>query len=47
MHTPSATRPHRPARWFALAWEMGSMGRRCTFVRWLYREIRAVPVSTT
>jgi hypothetical protein len=31
----------------ALAWLTGSMGRRCTLVRWLYREMRAVPVSTT
>ena len=30
--TPSATRPQRPLRWFALAWLMGSMGRRCTLV---------------
>gem|GEM_PF-5698901 len=28
MQTPSATRPHRPARWSALAREIGSMGRR-------------------
>ena len=45
--TPSATRPHRPARWLAEAWEIGSIGRRCTLVRWLYREIRAVPGSIT
>ena len=31
--TPLATRPQRPARWFAEACEIGSMGRRCTFVR--------------
>ena len=30
-HTPGAIRPHRPMRWLALAWEMGSMGRRCSF----------------
>ena len=47
MQMPSATRPHRPARWFALACEIGSMGSRCTFVRALKREIRASPVSTT
>ncbi len=47
MQMPSATRPHRPARWLALAWETGSMGSRCTLVRWLYREMRAVPASTT
>ena len=47
MQMPSATRPHRPARWFALACETGSMGSRWTLVRWLYREIRAVPASTT
>ena len=29
---PSATRPHRPERWFADACEMGSIGSRCTFV---------------
>ncbi len=47
MQIPSATRPQRPARWLALAREMGSIGRRCTLVRWLYREMRAVPASTT
>jgi hypothetical protein len=31
----------------ALAWLTGSIGSRCTLVRWLYREMRAVPVSTT
>ena len=30
---PSATRPLRPARWFALAWLIGSIGSRCTLVR--------------
>ena len=30
-----ATRPQRPARWVALAWLTGSIGRRCTLVRWL------------
>ena len=44
---PSATRPQRPARWFALACEIASIGSRCTFVRLEYREIRAVPGSTT
>ena len=33
MHTPGATRPHRPARWSAEAWEIGSIGSRCTLVR--------------
>jgi hypothetical protein len=33
MQMPSATRPQRPLRWLALAWEMGSMGRRWTLVR--------------
>jgi hypothetical protein len=47
MHTPSATRPHRPARWFALACEIGSIGSRCTRERVEYREMRAVPVSIT
>ena len=28
---PSAIRPQRPERWFALAWLIGSIGRRCTF----------------
>ena len=35
MHTPGATRPQRPARWAALARLTGSIGRRCTLVRWL------------
>ena len=47
MHTPGAVRPERPARWAADACEIGSIGRRCTFVRRLYREMRAVPGSTT
>ena len=33
MQMPSATRPQRPLRWFALACETGSIGSRCTFVR--------------
>ena len=33
MQMPSATRPHRPLRWFADAWLTGSIGSRCTFVR--------------
>ena len=33
MQMPSLVRPERPLRWFALAWLTGSMGRRCTFVR--------------
>ena len=32
-HTPAAIRPQRPWRWLALAWEIGSMGRRCILVR--------------
>ena len=44
---PSDVRPHRPLRWSAEAWEIGSIGSRWTLVRWLYREIRAVPGSTT
>ena len=32
---PGATRPQRPLRWLADAWETGSMGSRCTLVRWL------------
>ncbi len=47
MQMPSASRPQRPARWLALAWEIGSIGSLWTLVRWLYREIRAVPASTT
>ena len=47
MHTPGARRPERPARWVAEAWLTGSTGSRCTLVRSEYREIRAVPVSTT
>ena len=33
MQMPGATRPHRPARWLADAWEIASIGRRCTLVR--------------
>jgi len=33
MAMPSATRPERPERWLALAWEISSIGRRCTLVR--------------
>ena len=33
MATPSAIRPERPERWLAEAWEISSMGRRCTLVR--------------
>ena len=40
---PAAIRPQRPARWLAEACEIGSIGSRCTLVRWLYREIRAMP----
>ena len=44
---PSARRPDRPARWFALAWEIRSMGRRWTFVLFEYRLMRASPGSMT
>jgi hypothetical protein len=44
---PSATRPHRPDRWLADACEIGSIGSRCTLVALEYREMRAVPGSTT
>jgi hypothetical protein len=47
MQMPSEVRPHRPLRWSAEAREIGSIGSRCTLVRWPYREIRAVPGSTT
>ena len=47
MHTPLEVRPQRPERWFADACEIGSIGSRCTFNRWLYREMRAVPASIT
>lgn len=47
MQTPSEVRPQRPLRWLALACETGSIGSRCTLVRWLYREMRAVPGSMT
>src|SRR5215469_10552872 len=47
MQMPSDVRPHRPLRWSAEARETGSIGSRCTLVRWLYREIRAVPGSIT
>ena len=33
MQMPSLVRPERPLRWFALAWEIRSIGRRCTRVR--------------
>ena len=32
---PGLVRPERPERWLALACEIGSMGRRCTFARTL------------
>ena len=35
MQMPSDVRPHRPLRWFAEACEIGSIGSRCTFSRWL------------
>ncbi|BDH57064.1 hypothetical protein MTP03_20030 [Tsukamurella sp. PLM1] len=44
---PSEVRPQRPDRCCAEAWETGSIGSRCTLVRSEYREMRAVPVSTT
>ena len=47
MAMPSLVRPERPERWFALACEIASIGSRWTFARTLYREIRAVPASTT
>ena len=34
MAMPGAVRPDRPERCWALAWLIGSMGRRCTLVRW-------------
>ena len=30
---PASTRPHRPERWLAEAWLIGSIGSRCTLVR--------------
>ena len=47
MQMPSEVRPQRPLRWLAEACEIGSIGSRCTLVRLLYREIRAVPGSIT
>ena len=47
MHTPSEVRPERPERCLAEACEIRSMGRRWTLVRAEYREMRAVPGSTT
>ncbi len=44
---PGPSRPQRPERWRAEAWLTGSIGSRWTFVRRLYREIRAVPGSIT
>ena len=44
---PSETRPQRPERWLAEAWETRSMGSRWTLVRCEYREMRAVPGSMT
>ncbi len=35
MQMPSDVRPQRPLRWLALACETGSIGSRCTLVRWL------------
>jgi hypothetical protein len=40
-------RPQRPERCRAEAWLIGSIGSRCTLSRELYREMRAVPGSTT
>ena len=34
MQTPRATRPQRPARWLAAAWETGSIGNCSTLLRW-------------
>lgn len=42
----SMTRPQRPLRWLADAWETGSIGRRCTLWQ-SKRLIRAVPGSIT
>src|ERR1019366_6977030 len=47
MHTPSEVRPHRPLRWFADAWEIGSIGSRRTLVRRLHRELLGAPGSIT
>ncbi len=44
---PSLVRPARPARCFALAWLIASIGSRWIFDRALYRLIRAEPASTT
>jgi hypothetical protein len=33
MQMPAATRPQRPLRWSADAWEIGSIGSRWTFSR--------------
>ena len=33
MAMPGAVRPERPLRWSADAWEIGSIGSRCTFSR--------------
>ena len=33
MQVPGATRPQRPARWLADAWDTRSIGRRWTFSR--------------
>jgi hypothetical protein len=44
---PGPSRPQRPDRWRAEAWLTGSIGSRCTLVRRLYREMRAVPGSIT
>jgi hypothetical protein len=33
MQMPSEVRPQRPFRWSADAWEIGSIGRRCTLRR--------------
>jgi hypothetical protein len=33
MQMPSATRPQRPARWFAAAWLTGSIGSCSTLLR--------------
>ena len=34
MAMPSETRPHRPERWLAEAWDTRSIGSRWTLVRW-------------
>jgi len=44
---PSATRPQRPARWFAEACEIFSICKSVVLLRTEYRLTRASPVSIT